>query len=119
MFGSDVVADQARISRTASTVAADTGPFDLGTAAVTDDSQVTGHTYTVTVAGANVTITDATNGRVLLDTAAFAQLADPFLGIPGLSLPLNGAIGVSGAPGGNIDEACAREALAKIQDRIK
>lgn len=30
-----------------------------------------------------------------------------------------GAIGVSGAPGGNIDEACAREALAKIQDRIK
>jgi uncharacterized protein GlcG (DUF336 family) len=30
-----------------------------------------------------------------------------------------GAIGVSGAPGGQIDEACAREALAKIQDRIK
>ncbi|MGV3626111.1 MAG: GlcG/HbpS family heme-binding protein [Betaproteobacteria bacterium] len=30
-----------------------------------------------------------------------------------------GAIGVSGAPGGSIDEACAREALAKIQDRIK
>jgi uncharacterized protein GlcG (DUF336 family) len=30
-----------------------------------------------------------------------------------------GSIGVSGAPGGNLDEACAREALAKIQDRIK
>ena len=30
-----------------------------------------------------------------------------------------GAIGVSGAPGGALDEACAREALAKIQDRIK
>ena len=30
-----------------------------------------------------------------------------------------GAIGVSGAPGGAIDEACAREALAKIQDRMK
>ncbi len=30
-----------------------------------------------------------------------------------------GAIGVSGAPGGQFDEACAREALAKIQDRIK
>ena len=30
-----------------------------------------------------------------------------------------GAIGVSGAPGGNLDEACAREAMAKIQDRIK
>jgi len=26
---------------------------------------------------------------------------------------------VSGAPGGNLDEACARESLAKIQDRIK
>jgi uncharacterized protein GlcG (DUF336 family) len=30
-----------------------------------------------------------------------------------------GAIGVSGAPGGQFDEACAREAMAKIQDRIK
>ncbi len=30
-----------------------------------------------------------------------------------------GAIGVSGAPGGLLDEACAREAIAKIQDRIK
>lgn len=29
-----------------------------------------------------------------------------------------GAIGVSGAPGGQFDEACAREALAKIQDRM-
>ena len=30
-----------------------------------------------------------------------------------------GSIGVSGAPGGQFDEACARDALAKIQDRIK
>ena len=30
-----------------------------------------------------------------------------------------GGIGVSGAPGGQLDEACAREAIAKIQDRIK
>ncbi len=30
-----------------------------------------------------------------------------------------GSIGVSGAPGGQLDEACAREALAKVQDRIK
>ena len=30
-----------------------------------------------------------------------------------------GAIGVSGAPGGQYDEACAKEALSKIQDRIK
>jgi uncharacterized protein GlcG (DUF336 family) len=27
-----------------------------------------------------------------------------------------GAIGVSGAPGGQLDEACAREAMAKIQE---
>jgi len=30
-----------------------------------------------------------------------------------------GAIGVSGAPGGNFDEDCARTALAKIKDRMK
>ena len=30
-----------------------------------------------------------------------------------------GGIGVSGAPGGQFDEACAREALAKIADRMK
>jgi uncharacterized protein GlcG (DUF336 family) len=30
-----------------------------------------------------------------------------------------GAIGVSGAPGGALDEACAREAMAKIESRMK
>jgi uncharacterized protein GlcG (DUF336 family) len=30
-----------------------------------------------------------------------------------------GALGVSGAPGGNIDEECGRAALAKIRDRMK
>lgn len=30
-----------------------------------------------------------------------------------------GAIGASGAPGGEKDEACARAGLAKIQDRLK
>jgi len=30
-----------------------------------------------------------------------------------------GAIGAAGAPGGNLDEACARAGLAKIQDRLK
>ena len=30
-----------------------------------------------------------------------------------------GALGVSGAPGGNLDEECARAALAKIKDRMK
>ena len=30
-----------------------------------------------------------------------------------------GGIGVSGAPGGQFDEECARTALAKIKDRMK
>lgn len=30
-----------------------------------------------------------------------------------------GALGISGAPGGQYDEACAKEALAKVQDRLK
>ena len=30
-----------------------------------------------------------------------------------------GALGVSGAPGGNFDEECARAALAKIKDKMK
>src|SRR4051812_45691517 len=30
-----------------------------------------------------------------------------------------GALGVSGAPGGNFDEECARAALAKVSDRMK
>lgn len=39
--------------------------------------------------------------------------------IRGADKQIIGSIGVSGAPGGALDEACAREALAKIQDRIK
>jgi uncharacterized protein GlcG (DUF336 family) len=30
-----------------------------------------------------------------------------------------GGLGVSGAPGGQFDEACAREAMAKVKDRMK
>lgn len=102
------------------TPSADTGPFDLATAAIGDASQVTGHTYAVTVAGANVTIVDSTTGRTLLTTGAFASMSNPFLGIPGLSLPLNGVIG------GNITIATARVASGRYlfvadtyNDRIK
>lgn len=77
------------------TPSADTGPFDLATADVSDDSQVTGHTYTVTVAAGNVTITDSTTGQTVVSSTAFANLDDPFLGIPGLSLPLNGVVGAT------------------------
>jgi uncharacterized protein GlcG (DUF336 family) len=30
-----------------------------------------------------------------------------------------GAIGVAGAPGGNLDEACANKAIEKVSARIK
>ena len=69
---------------------ANTGPFDkTAYPFVSDANQVTGHDYDVTVAGGVVTITDLLTGRVLVDRAAEAAFADPFLAIPGLSLPLN------------------------------
>lgn len=71
-------------------LSADTGPFDRASYPfVIDANQVTGHTYEITVAAGAVTITDITTGRVLVQNGAQANFADPFLGIPGLSLPLN------------------------------
>jgi uncharacterized protein GlcG (DUF336 family) len=56
-------------------------------------------------------------------TVPFTQLPNVTYGQGGVTIKAGGqaigAIGVSGAPGGQFDEACAREALAKIQDRIK
>src|SRR4051812_16145707 len=53
----------------------------------------------------------------------FTQLPNVTYGVGGVTIKAGGqpigAIGVSGAPGGQFDEACAREAVAKIQDRIK
>ena len=53
----------------------------------------------------------------------FTQLPNVTYGVGGVTIKAGGqaigAIGVSGAPGGQFDEACAREAIAKIQDRIK
>lgn len=53
----------------------------------------------------------------------FTQLPNVTYGQGGVTIKAGGqaigAIGVSGAPGGQLDEACAREAIAKIQDRIK
>lgn len=71
-------------------LSADTGPFDRASYPfVVDANQVTGHTYDITVATGAVSITDVTTGRVLVLGGAQANFADPFLGIPGLSLPLN------------------------------
>jgi uncharacterized protein GlcG (DUF336 family) len=56
-------------------------------------------------------------------TVPFTQLPNVTYGVGGVTIKAGrqaiGAIGVSGAPGGQFDEACAREAIAKIQDRIK
>lgn len=53
----------------------------------------------------------------------FTQLPNVTYGVGGVTIKAGGqpigAIGVSGAPGGQFDEACARDAIAKIQDRIK
>ena len=53
----------------------------------------------------------------------FTQLPNVTYGVGGVTIKAGGqaigAIGVSGAPGGQFDEACAREAVAKIQERIK
>ena len=73
----------------------DNGPFDQATAVVRDASQVTGHTYTVTVNAGQVSISDRTTGRLIIDNAPFADLADPFFAIPGIELRKNGAAGTS------------------------
>ena len=53
----------------------------------------------------------------------FTQLPNVTYGQGGVTIKAGGqaigGIGVSGAPGGQFDEACARDAIAKIQDRIK
>lgn len=79
-------------------VSANTGPFDRSAYPfVLDASQVTGHAYDVVVASGFVTITDQLTGRVLVQGALQAAFADPFLGIPGLSLPLNAGAWADGA----------------------
>lgn len=77
------------------TMGDDMGAFDQAGASIRDASQVTGHTYAVVVAAGNVTVVDQTTGRVLTDAAPFAELANPYLAIPGISLDKNGLVGVS------------------------
>jgi hypothetical protein len=71
----------------------DNGPFDQYGGTIRDANQVTGHTYTVSVSGGNVTISDQTTERILVQAAPFADLAVPFLAIPGISLVKNAAVG--------------------------
>jgi len=56
-------------------------------------------------------------------TIPYTPLPNVTFGQGGVTIKVGGqaigAIGVSGAPGGQFDEACAREALAKIESRMK
>ncbi|HZF18884.1 MAG TPA: heme-binding protein [Burkholderiales bacterium] len=56
-------------------------------------------------------------------TVPQAQLPNVTYAQGGVAIMANGAtiggLGVSGAPGGNFDEECARAAMAKIKDRMK
>jgi uncharacterized protein GlcG (DUF336 family) len=56
-------------------------------------------------------------------SALFTQLPHLMLFGGGIVIKLDdeviGAIGASGAPGGNLDDACARAGLDKIRDRLK
>ncbi len=67
------------------------GPFAAATRPViTDASQVTGRDYIVTVhSDTSVTIRESCTGRAMVRSAPAQTLADPFLGIPGISLALN------------------------------
>ena len=64
-------------------VSSDNGPFDLAGGTVRDANQVTGHTYTVTVSGGNVTITDRTTGPHPCRQRRLRQPRRPVPGDPG------------------------------------
>jgi uncharacterized protein GlcG (DUF336 family) len=53
----------------------------------------------------------------------FTPLPNVTYGVGGVAIQAGtttiGGIGVSGAPGGQFDEECARAALAKVKDRMK
>lgn len=56
-------------------------------------------------------------------TVPYTQLPNVTYGVGGVAImgrgTIIGGLGVSGAPGGQFDEECARGALAKVQDQLK
>lgn len=62
-------------------------------------------------------------GKAPPSTVPNTQLPNTTYAVGGVTLKANGVaiggIGVSGAPGGQLDEDCARAAIAKVQDRMK
>ena len=83
------------------------------------------------------TLDSANDKAYTADTAALVERAKTVPGFPALFTQLPhlmlfgggvvikvgdeviGAVGASGAPGGNLDEACARSGLDKIRDQLK
>ena len=64
---------------------------DVTACTITDASQVTGHTYSITIAGggASWSCTDVTTGEVLTTGTAWPDAAgSPYTGIPGVSLTI-------------------------------
>jgi uncharacterized protein GlcG (DUF336 family) len=83
--------------------------------------------YTVVTFGPNYNL--ETSGEIATSMSKNSALYGAVLSIPGVTpLPgavaikvkgnVIGAIGVSGAPGGEKDEACARAGILKISDRL-
>jgi uncharacterized protein GlcG (DUF336 family) len=62
-------------------------------------------------------------GKAAPTTVPSTPLPNVTYAVGGVALMVNGVtiggLGISGAPGGQIDEDCARAAIAKIQDRMK
>ena len=67
-------------------VSSDSGLFDQSSAAIVDANQVTGHTYSVTIAGSDAYVEDLTTGRTILAQDLISVIADPFYLIPGVEL---------------------------------
>jgi hypothetical protein len=93
---SDVfVAKNATDTYTAPTWTALAGVAHFTTAALVDANQVTGHTYSIDMTGALVTITDLTTGRKLVDGAAktdFVTGTNTCYIIPGLGVDFEVAV---------------------------
>src|SRR5262245_11446471 len=62
-------------------------------------------------------------GKNPASTVPSTPLPNVTFAVGGVAIKVGGAtiggLGVSGAPGGQLDDDCAREAIGKIQDRLK
>ncbi|MGH7004949.1 MAG: GlcG/HbpS family heme-binding protein [Alphaproteobacteria bacterium] len=90
------------------------GPHTLGAAQAKAFTAASARSLTSAMAK---NVQDNPGAAQLVDIPGFLVLAG---GVPiKLGDETIGAIGIGGAPGGNLDEECATEALAKIADKLK